>query len=143
MPLHGTNGAIPTYTTATGVGSGPAYGTGFTTTTGFTGTPSSTQYDDPYYGGRAPEYINWTFGIQRQLLRPMTLTVSYVGSEGHFLQTDGGNGRGYWSDESRSEVFVSGDCACRQGCSDDRGLHEVQSALPGELQYRPGSFDAT
>jgi hypothetical protein len=28
----------------------------------------------------------------------MTLTASYVGSEGHFLQTDGGNGRGYWSD---------------------------------------------
>jgi hypothetical protein len=99
IPLHGSNGAIPSCTGAAGVSSGPAYGTGYTTISGYTGTPSSTQYDDPYYGGRAPEYLNWTFGIQRQITNPMTLTVSYVGSEGHFLQTDGGDGRGYWSDE--------------------------------------------
>ena len=98
IPFTGTNGAIPAYASAAGVASGATYGTGYTNTTGFTGTPSSMQYDDPYYGGRAPEYINWTFGVQRQLTNTMTLTASYVGSEGHFLQTDGGNGRGYWSD---------------------------------------------
>jgi len=112
MPLHGTNGAIPAFATATGVSSGPAYGTGYTTTTGYTGTPSTMQYDDPYYGGRAPEYINWTFGIQRQIANPMTLTLSYVGSEGHFLQTDGGNGRGYWNDELDPKYLISvGNCA--------------------------------
>jgi hypothetical protein len=98
IPLTGANGAIPAFAGASGVASGPTYGTGFTNTSGYTGTPSSMQYDDPYLGGRAPEYINWTFGIQRQLTDRMTLTASYVGSEGHFLQTDGGNGRGYWSD---------------------------------------------
>jgi hypothetical protein len=98
MPLHGANGAIPTYTGAAGVASGPAYGTGYTTISGYTGTPSSMAYDDPYLGGRAPEYINWSFGIQRQLTDAMTLTATYVGSEGHFLQTDSGNARGYWSD---------------------------------------------
>ena len=43
-------------------------------------------YADPYLGGRAPEFINWTFGIQRQLTNAMTLNFTYVGSEGHFLQ---------------------------------------------------------
>jgi len=98
MPTHGTNGAIPAYTGATGVASGPAYGTGYTQTTNYTGTPSSIGYIDPYLGSRAPEYINWTFGIQRQLTNALALTATYVGSEGHFLQTDSLTGRGYWSD---------------------------------------------
>jgi hypothetical protein len=98
MPLTGTNGAIPAFAPAQGAASGPAYGTGYTNTSGYTGTPSSMTYDDPYYGGRAPEYVNWTFGIQRQLNRAIAVTATYVGSQGHFLQTDGGNGRGYWSD---------------------------------------------
>jgi hypothetical protein len=100
MPLHGSNGAIPVYTPAAGVASGPAYGTGYTNTTGYTGTPSTTQYNDPYLGGRAPEFINWTFGIQRQLTNAITLTATYVGSQGHFLQTDGaGTARGYWANQ--------------------------------------------
>jgi len=99
MPTTGTNGAIPAYTGATGVASGPAFGTGYTQTSGYTGTPSSIGYVDPYLGSRAPEYINWTFGIQRQLTNTIALTATYVGSEGHFLQTDSLTGRGYWSDQ--------------------------------------------
>ena len=98
MPLTGTNGAIPAYTAATGAASGPAYGTGYTKVSGYTGTPSSgANYNDPYLGGRAPEYINWSFGIQRQLTSGIALTLTYVGSQGHFLQADDSNARGYWS----------------------------------------------
>jgi hypothetical protein len=99
MPTTGTNGAIPAYTGATGVASGPAFGTGYTQTPNYTGTPSSIGYVDPYLGSRAPEYINWTFGIQRQLTNSIALTATYVGSEGHFLQTDSLTGRGFWSDQ--------------------------------------------
>lgn len=42
-------------------------------------------YWDPHYGARTPEYINWTFGVQRQLTHNMSIDLSYVGSEGHFL----------------------------------------------------------
>jgi len=98
FPLVGTNGAIPSYTPAMGVASGATFGTGYTSNSAFSLSPPSVGYADPYLGSRAPEYINWTFGIQRQLNNAMTLTVTYVGSEGHFLQTDGGNARGYWSD---------------------------------------------
>jgi hypothetical protein len=109
IPLTGTNGAIPTYSSACGVASGPAFGTGYTTnasyttvgcgTASYTGTPSSMGYLDPYVGGRAPEFINWSVGVQQQWTQAFTTTVTYVGSQGHFLPTDGGNPRGYWSDQ--------------------------------------------
>ena len=98
FPLTGTNGSIPAFAPAAGVASGPAFGTGYAATAGYTTSPPSVGYADPYLGGRAPQYLNWTFGIQRQLTNAFTLTATYVGSEGHFLQTDGGNARGYWSD---------------------------------------------
>jgi carboxypeptidase family protein len=97
--LAGGNGAIPNYPGALGVASGPAFGTGYTTTAGYTGTPSSIGYTDPYIGSRAPEYINWTFGVQRQITNSIAATATYVGSEGHFLQTDGGNPRGFYADQ--------------------------------------------
>ena len=78
----GGTGAIPSYTAAAGVASGAAYGTGYTKTSGYTGTPSSFTYDDPYLGSRAPEYINWSFGIQRQVTNALAVTATYVGSGG-------------------------------------------------------------
>jgi Carboxypeptidase regulatory-like domain/TonB dependent receptor len=98
-PFTGANGAIPAYAVAAGVASGPAYGTGYTTTSGYTGSPSGIGYTDPYLGGRAPEYINYTFGFQHQWTDALTSSISYVGSQGHFLPTDGGNPRGYWADQ--------------------------------------------
>ncbi len=99
FPLSSGNTAFPAYQPAIGRASGPAYGTGYTTVSGYTSTPSSgAGYGDPYLGGRAPEYINWSFGFQHQWTGNFTSTISYVGSEGHFLVTDGGNPRGYWSD---------------------------------------------
>ena len=103
LPLTGT-GAIPAYSAATGVASGPTFGTGYTKTSGFTGTPSSMTYDDPYLAARAPEYVNWSFGIQRQFTNTMALTLSYVGSEGHFLQLDSFHARGLLVQSSRSQV---------------------------------------
>lgn len=89
-------GAVPTYTLASGAASGPGYGTGYA---GTSTAPSSMQYNDPYLGGRAPEYINWNLGVQRQIINTITATVNYVGSEGHFLQLDSNHARGYWSDD--------------------------------------------
>jgi hypothetical protein len=42
-------------------------------------------YWDPYRGSRTPEYENWSFGVERQLTSDMSVSVNYVGSEGHFL----------------------------------------------------------
>jgi hypothetical protein len=99
LTFTGNNTAYPTVPSAPGRAAGPAYGTGYATATGYTGTPSTVAYFDPVLGSRAPEYINWSFGFQHQWTTAFTSTISYVGSQGHFLPTDGGNARGYWSDQ--------------------------------------------
>jgi hypothetical protein len=90
---------FPSYTAATGRASGPAYGTGFAKASGYTGNPSGMGYFDPYLGGRTPEYLNWTFGFQHQWTNAFTSSITYVGSQGHFLVADGSNARGYWADQ--------------------------------------------
>lgn len=109
--------SIPTYTTATGAASGATYGTGYTTTTGYTGTPSSMTYLDPYLGGRAPEYLNWSLGVQRQLTQAMALNVTYVGSEGHFLQQDGMTSRGYWANQLDPKYLYLGSTLSSTGAA--------------------------
>ena len=59
------------------------YGTGNNSTT--TASATGVSWFDKYKGDRTPQYINWTFGIQRQITRDISLTVSYVGSQGHFV----------------------------------------------------------
>jgi hypothetical protein len=53
------------------------------------GGGSTITYFDPYYGSRTPTYENWTIGIQRQVTRDMSISVNYVGSEGHYLSVSG------------------------------------------------------
>jgi hypothetical protein len=106
--LAGGTGAVPTWTAAAGTASGNQYGTGYTTVAGYTAAPSAMTYDDPYLGGRAPEYINWTFGIQRQVTDALAVTATYVGSEGHFLQADSNTGRGYWSNQLDPKYLTLG-----------------------------------
>lgn len=97
--LTGSNGALPSFTPPTGAASGAGYGTGFTTVAGSTAAPQGMGYADPYLGGRAPEYVNWSFGFQHQWTKTLSSTVSYVGSEGHFLPADSSTARGLWSNQ--------------------------------------------
>jgi Carboxypeptidase regulatory-like domain len=51
----------------------------FVTASGAPGFP------DFYLSGRAPEFDFWNFGVQRELMRNMVITLNYAGSESHFL----------------------------------------------------------
>ena len=99
LTFTGTNTAYPAVSAAPGRSASPATATGFTNISGYTGSPTGISYYDPYLGSRAPEYINWSFGFQHQWSNAFTSTISYVGSQGHFLQADGSNARGYWADQ--------------------------------------------
>ncbi len=93
-PAKNANGlTIPTYNLP-GTPTTNAYGTGYTTVAGYTGTPQAVNYADTYYGDRAPQFINYTFGIQQSFTKDITLTANYVGSKGHFLQPDSMTARG-------------------------------------------------
>jgi hypothetical protein len=102
------SGIIPAYAAPLGVASGAGFGTGNTKTSGYTGSPSSFAYPDPYLGGRAPEYINWTLGIQRQVTNALAVAATYVGSEGHFLQLDSMTARGVQSNQLDPKYLVLG-----------------------------------
>jgi hypothetical protein len=154
-------GAIPTYTAATGVASGPQFGTGYTTntlagsSTSYTAAPSSMTYPDPYLGSRAPEYINWTFGLQRQLTNAIALTATYVGSEGHFLQLDSNNARGiqanqldpkylyigsHLADTGTTATKVTADCTTYSlTCT---GLSQFVTSQPLSQLLKPYPFQA-
>jgi hypothetical protein len=82
----GWTGSIATPAPPAGGTSLAEFGTSETTALTNSGAVSPT-YWDPHYGSRTPEYINWTFGVERQLTPNMSISVSYVGSEGHFLST--------------------------------------------------------
>jgi hypothetical protein len=85
----------PTYTAPPTLD--PSLGTYNTTLS--TAAVQNPSYADPYFGGRAPQFINWSFGMQREITKDMTLTISYVGSQGHFLTPDSLTGRGKWSNQ--------------------------------------------
>jgi hypothetical protein len=55
--------------------------------------PGGVNFADPYYGGRGPQFVNYNFGIQRQINKKAVLSLNYAGSQTHFLP--GGAGRGY------------------------------------------------
>lgn len=89
--------SFPTYKAPPFISS--TYGTYYTTASSTDVVSQTVSYADPYYGGRAPQFINWSFGLQRQITNDLTLTASYVGSMGHFLYVDSNNGRGYWTNQ--------------------------------------------
>jgi hypothetical protein len=83
------NGITPAYYWQNGV---PAYqkapffdptlNTGF-----YTGNPQggAISYGDPVLGPHPPRYQNWNLSIQREIISGMSLDVTYIGSNGHFL----------------------------------------------------------
>jgi hypothetical protein len=87
----GWTGSVASPTPPAGGTSLAEFGTSETAALTNTGALSMT-YWDPYLGSRTPEYINWTFGLQRQLTKDMSISVSYVGSEGHFISISKANG---------------------------------------------------
>ena len=133
--------AFPAFIAAEGVASGNGYGTGYTTTTGYTGSPSSIGYGDPYYGGRAPQYINYTLGVQHQWTENLTTTISYVGSQGHFLITDGGNARGYYADQLDPKYLSLGSCLTTAVNGLAKATYNGQNCAAIDPVSTPGYFN--
>jgi Carboxypeptidase regulatory-like domain/TonB dependent receptor len=98
----------PAYNPPAGVASGPNYALGFSTISPYTGSPQSVVYGDPYYGGRAPQYIDYNFGVQQQIARNLVLSISYVGSEGHFESPDSSTARGVWINQLSPQYLFLG-----------------------------------
>jgi hypothetical protein len=118
----------------------PAFGTGYTTAPGYTGAPLGVTYADPHLSRRAPYYENFNFGIQRELLTKMVLTVNYSGSNGRFLGT--GIGHGIYSNQLDPQYFFLGSLLNLPATP--ANVTTVQKSLPGyHLPYANFSPSAT
>ncbi len=62
----------------------------------FAGTGTGIAFPDHYLSGRAPEFLFYNFGMQREVTKDITVTVNYVGSQSHFI-AGAGNIRGLQS----------------------------------------------
>ena len=62
-------------------------------------------YADPYLSGRAPEFIFFNAAMQKVLTKDMTITVTYSGSESHFVA--GAGVPGYWSGQIDPKYLVT------------------------------------
>ena len=75
----------------------PSLGTFYTSnSTQVSQTPT---FADPYLGGKAPQFVNYSFGMQQELSPTTTFTLTYVGSQGRYLTPDSLNGRGYYNNQ--------------------------------------------
>ncbi|HEY6375909.1 MAG TPA: TonB-dependent receptor, partial [Edaphobacter sp.] len=51
----------------------------------FAGSGTGIAFPDPYLAGRAPQFIFYNFGMQREVTNNITVSVNYVGSQSHFI----------------------------------------------------------
>ena len=78
------------------------------TTSGAFVTPGGAPgYEDPYLSGRAPEFNFWNFGMERQILQDLSISLNYAGSESHFL-AGASNMRGLQSGQINPAYFQLG-----------------------------------
>ena len=92
-----------------GTASGPAFGTGYTNVSSYTtpvAVPPVTQ--EPHRPSDTPIHISvaappststGTSASNTSGLTSLVSNITYVGSQGHFLQSDGSNARGFWADQ--------------------------------------------
>jgi len=106
-------------------------------------TPQTASYGDPYLGGRAPEYINWSFGLQRTITDTITLSLNYVGSEGHFEITDGGNARGQWINQLNPAFLAAGATALNAKATPANVTAALTAAGLTAPNYNSVTFDPT
>jgi len=107
----------------------PGFGVGDTTINP-TGAVS-VDYVNPTLSGRAPYYINWSGGLQRQLPGSFVLGVTYSASVGHFLPRDGD--LGIWTDSMPVQYLALGSLLTAQATPANLAAAKVlfpQIALP-------------
>ncbi len=69
----------------------------YQTASGAYATPGTVSYADPYLSGRAPEFSFFNGGLQQAFNNNLTLTINYAGTQSHFVNPSGQNGRGYYT----------------------------------------------
>src|SRR5262249_32716547 len=72
---------------------------------------STIGYADPYFSGRAPNFMFYNVGIHRALTNTLTLEINYVGNQSHppITSTNSatGSARGQWTNQL-TPIYLAG-----------------------------------
>jgi hypothetical protein len=72
---------------------------------------SAPGYADPYFSGRAPDFMFYNAGLEHAFTSNLTFALNYVGNQSHHLinSTNSGTGtpRGYWSNQLDPKYLVA------------------------------------
>jgi hypothetical protein len=107
-------------------------------------------YADPYLAGRAPTFNFYNFSMQKVLTQNMTLTLTYSGSQSHFVA--GAGVPGFWSGQLDPQyVAILGSTLASDGVTNilnapatPANVAIVQAALPSfQLPYANYSSTAS
>jgi len=133
MPAFYWDGGVPPYQQPPFID--PSYGAGFTpqNPTGAVSLP----YVDPSLTGKAPYYMNWSFGLQRELSTNMAVGVAYSGSVAHFLA---GAATGMWNNSIEPKYLALGALLGAQATP--QNIAAAQAIIPG-VALPFGNFQGT
>lgn len=109
----------------------PTLGTGYNLTAGPNG--GGVTYGDPFISGRPPYTANYNFTVEHQFSPSTTLTVSYSGSNSHFLPT--GIGRGIYSDQILPKYMALGNLLTASATP--ANIAAAQAIMPGATFQLP------
>jgi hypothetical protein len=98
----------------------------------------STSYIDPDLAGKAPYYLNWSFGLQRELPAEMTLGATYSASVGHFLAS--ASAPALWTNSMPLRYLALGSLLNAQATS--ANIAAAQAIAPG-IGLPFGNFQGT
>jgi hypothetical protein len=117
-------------------------GTGYyvTSTGAFSGTGTGISFADPYLAGRAPQFIFWNFGMQKEVINNITVTLNYVGSQSHFL-AGANNMRGLQSGQLNPAYFVLGSYLTKPATQANINAAQAATGLTLAVPY-PGYVQA-
>ena len=106
----------------------------------FAGTGTGISFADPYLSGRAPQFIFWNFGMQREVTNGITVTLNYVGSQSHFI-AGASNMRGLQSGQLDPRYFVLGSFLTKPATQANINAAQVATGLTLPIPY-PGYIQA-
>jgi hypothetical protein len=116
----------------------PLYGTYYSTNTALTSTEKLSQtlgYLDPVLGNRSPEFPEWSIGFQRLITKDITVNVTYVGNEAHFIYASGA--RGLYANQLNPKYLALGAIAGQP--STPANVAAATAIIPG-IAYPYASF---
>jgi len=87
----------------------------------------SVPYASPSLAAKPPYYINWSFGVQRQISSNMTFGAAYSASVGHFLPRNGDIG--IWSNSILPQYLALGSLLGVQATP--ANIAAAQAVVPG------------